>query len=1049
MKEIKEYAQWVTAVTLCFIISFVPTAAAQDSSGEKHIYNFINKIRSKSARLGPIGISVEYLKAENSLKVENIVQDGPANGLLKIDDIITGTNGVPFKEQNPFVVIGTAITEAEAEGGRLVLNVTSEQEEKSVIVTIPVQGSYGSNWPLDCRKSKKIISQTALYYYEHLDRDKSITSALGYLFLLSTGDDQFLPNIRDYLMSYQKNTNGEVVVGDHTWHNGYNGILVGEYFLRTGDKAVLPLLQAFCDNAKERQFFGIAWGHWGRKIHPGYTSGGLMNPASGPVLTTLLLGKMCGVNVDEATLIGALEYFYRFAGHGGVAYGDHRAEGALGTNGKTGMIAAAMQVATGAEGDTSIYRTARDVMAMQELSSYGNVAMGHGDDGMGDTIWRGISTALVREIAPAQYQSMMKRLAWFYDLARQPDGSMGLALNYQLDNAKYGAATALTYTAPLKTLCITGAPRSEYAVPFNLPEKLWGTKADLEFHLTTHHPDYFNYGNDEPTHIPLWRLGTAHTQPTTDLNTMPLSEMLKNVHHQRYSIRCQAAKALRKTGRLHVLEGFLAHPDPRLRRAALDGLIDWNYWGAVGHNKINSEAYTSGIMTRISEIFKNPDESWYVIEGALFAMADMPAKVISKHIDAITPWTTHREWWLRDAAFAALAGLKKSEKEYINILPTLIEIFISEYRTMPRERMLRHFRNNTIPEAESIINAGLRRAIVESEIKSGKHAREGAYNVVEAVNVSLANDPDSALVVANFLPALFDTMSYEDLVRVIASERFIQSKAPGEVIPGLYSTLDILNKDDRRQLVAILHGPFRRALITKFLEAEAASEPVNNKAELFDTISDLAKLKDPQAGWQVVGDSAPENRVWRFNSFDPIIDSDRLNPAIKRRYRQVTLPASLKGWFKADYDDRSWLSGLAPIGRGTWPKFKEIYQNQSDWGHKEFLVARTNFNVTETYDYYQLKVVAKNGFEVYLQGEKINTYAWWKDHYVYRSEFLNKTVNSLLSTGNKTLAVFANKEYPATNNPTSWPDTPDIGLIDCYIEGMKASDLELDLPISP
>jgi hypothetical protein len=30
-------------------------------------------------------------------------------------------------------------------------------------------------------------------------------------------------------------------IGDHTWHNGYNGILFAEY-LRTGDKEVLPLL---------------------------------------------------------------------------------------------------------------------------------------------------------------------------------------------------------------------------------------------------------------------------------------------------------------------------------------------------------------------------------------------------------------------------------------------------------------------------------------------------------------------------------------------------------------------------------------------------------------------------------------------------------------------------------------------------------------------------------------------------------------------------------------------------------------------------------------
>ena len=350
------------------------------------------------------------------------------------------------------------------------------------------------------------------------------------------------------------------MVGDHTWHNGYNGILAGEYYLRTGDKAVLPLLQAFCDNARDRQQFGIGWGHWGRGVNPGYVAGGLMNPASAQILTTLLLGKQCGVEVDDTTLLGTLEFFYRFAGHGGVAYGDHRGEGGHGSNGKNGMIAAAMQVAAGASGNTTIYRAARDVMAMSMLSSYSNIAVGHGDGGMGDAFWRGVSTALVRERCPDQYQAMMNRLAWWYDLARQPDGSMGLALNRKKDDPAYGVATALAYTAPRKTLCITGAPRSKHAVPFSLPETLWGTKADLAFHLTTHHPVYFKHGGDEPPHIPLWRLGTAYTKPTAGVESMPLEELLKNIHHQRYSIRCQAAKALRQAGRLDVLQGFLSDP---------------------------------------------------------------------------------------------------------------------------------------------------------------------------------------------------------------------------------------------------------------------------------------------------------------------------------------------------------------------------------------------------------------------------------------------------------------------------------------------------------
>ena len=66
-----------------------------------------------------------------------------------------------------------------------------------------------------------------------------------------------------------------------------------------------------------------------------------MNPASAQILTTLLLAKECGADVDEKTLLGCLRFFYRFTGHGTVPYGNDRAEGGLGSNGKDSMLAAA------------------------------------------------------------------------------------------------------------------------------------------------------------------------------------------------------------------------------------------------------------------------------------------------------------------------------------------------------------------------------------------------------------------------------------------------------------------------------------------------------------------------------------------------------------------------------------------------------------------------------------------------------------------------------------------------------------------------------------
>ena len=53
-------------------------------------------------------------------------------------------------------------------------------------------------------------------------------------------------------------------------------------------------------------------------------------------------------------------------------------------------------------------------------------------------------------------------------------------------------------------------------------------------------------------------------------------------------------------------------------------------------------------------------------------------------------------------------------------------------------------------------------------------------------------------------------------------------------------------------------------------------------------------------------------------------------------------------------------------------------------------------------------------------------------------------VKKHLKQGVNVLAVRAGKEYPGIANPNGWPDTPELGVIDCYLEGMKASDLEIE-----
>jgi Family of unknown function (DUF6288) len=968
-----------------------------------------------------------------TLKVEEMMPGSPAAGKFSKGEIITGINGVALKGLNPFVALGNALTKAEATDGRMVFDVTSADGKtaRKETVSIPVLGAYSKTWPLDCGKSKRIIEQAAGFYADPQKFSQGgIPGALTCLFLLSTGDDQYLPRVKAYFDAFPKDVRG---IGDHTWNNGYNGIACGEYYLRTGDTSVLPILQHYCDDAKERQKFGCGWTHWGQGIHPGYVASGLMNPAGAQVLTTLLLGKECGVNVDEETLLGALRFFYRFAGHGTVAYGDHRGEGGLGSNGKDGMIAAAMQIASGAKGDVTIYQKARGYLAMSMIDSYSLLVSGHGDDGRGDGIWRGIITSYLLKEKPALFRESMDRLKWWHDLSREPGGSIGIATLAWGDGkiGSSGPGMGLSYTAPLQTLRITGAPRSKFSKDFTLPANLWGTEADKAFLSIDHNPKYSGYGPDEPAHVPFYALGGAYHKPEKDLNSLPRETLLKNIYHRNYMIRAQAGKALRTVGAFDELEKLLVDSDPRVRRAALDGLIDYNYWFGIGRNTVPTDKFSPAMLEAITKMLSNPAESWYVVDGALMALRFAPAKEIHDRLPLIMPWTKHSDWWLRESAFTALSGLEKDDALYLGVLPALLKMSTGEYHTQPRDRMMNHLegvlkRKTPASPTGRLIVAGLQDAITASEIKKGPRASEGSYNVIEAVKACLQSDPSTAVAVALALQARFGEFGTGDLVALVAAPGANPEGRPF----GLFSTLEKLAPGARAELTKLLFEKYRPELIRRMSTGKGEEQA------LLDTIIDLTKLRNPDAGWKPLGKVPPAERAWRSVSIDPQTEKDRLHPREKRRFRDIQLPEALEGWHMPGYDDSKWNQGGAPIGVGDFKQGGVSFPNKSDWGKGEFLVMRTSFDIDAVdCDSYRLSILARQGFRVYLNGHAIDSYGWWKDMPHYRPIILDPGQIKHLKKGANVLAAYANVEYdPKTQAP--------CGQMDLFIEGLRMSDLK-------
>ena len=964
-----------------------------------------------------------------ALKVEEMMPGSPCEGKFAKGEILTGINGTALKGFDPFVAMGNALTKAEATDGKMVFDVISAdgKTQRKETVTIPVLGAYSKTWPLNCPKSKRIIDEAAAFYSDPKKFSQGgIPGALACLFLLSTGDDKYLPSVKAYFDAFPKDVKA---IGDHTWHNGYNGIACGEYYLRTGDKSVLPILQFYCDDAKARQKFGCGWTHWGNDVSPYYVAGGLVHAAGVQLLTTMLLGKECGVNVDEQTLLGALQHFYRFVGHGTVPYGDHRGEGGLGSNGKDGMLAAAMQIAAGASGDTTIYKKARQYLALSTIESYQSMICGHGDEGRGDGIWRGITTSYLMNTKPALFRQSMDRLTWWHDLSREPGGSIGIATLDFSGGAvgSSGPGMGLSYTAPLRTLRITGAPRTKFSQKFTLPENLWGTKADLEFLSLEHNPKYLTYGPEDPAHIPYYTLGGQYHQPEKDLKTLPREVFLKNIYQRNDMFRTQAGKALRAVDAFDDLEKLLQDPDPRVRRAALDGMIDYNYWFGIGEKTIPADKFTPSMVKSITKMLSDPKEAWWVVDGALLALKFAPAKDIQQNYKLIEPWTKHSDWWLREAAFMALSGLEKDDALYIKILPTLLKIATSEYHTMPRERMMMHL-NSVLqakkPESEAgkLIVAGLQRAVTKSEMKSGVRSREGAFNVLESVRICLESSPENAAALAMLLQPRFDGLDTNDMIRLVAAPGAYPAGQP----TGFFSIMKKLEPKQQDELNTILYNTYRPELLKRYR--------VRHSPELLNTLIDLVKLKNPAAGWKSIGKVQPSERVWRFKSFDPIVEKDQLVIHEKRRMRDIQLTDDLKDWFKPEYDDSKWNSGRAPVGTALYNGNAPKFANQSDWGKGEFIVMRSSFELDAVeFDFYRLRILTVQGFKFYLNGQSIADYGWWFDSQSYSPWEID--VSRHLKKGTNVLAIYGNAEYDQKTKEL-------FGQMDCFIEGLMISDLE-------
>jgi HEAT repeat protein len=408
--------------------------------------------------------------ASRQILVTHVGTKSPADGLVKVDDIILGTDGKLFSD-DARKSIAMAIQEAEKPDNRGILKLVISRAGKAenVELNLKVMGAYSATAPYDCPKSK-LIFEDACKVLDEEPLKLTWTGAVNGLALLATGDPQYMPKLREFAYKLgPKTLKLELKDGSVVWDWGYRNLFLCEYFLQTGDLEVMHAIEQYTTFLAKGQSM---YGTFGHGIANLTTDGQLHGsiPPYGPVNAAglignmaIVLGKKCGVKDPEIdpAIDRASKFFGYFMDKGAVPYGEHMPWPNHDNNGKNAMTAMLFALQGDKIKETQFF--AKMVTASHQNREYGHTGQGF------SYLWGALGANAGGPLAAAAF---IKEASWHLDLVRRSDGSFTYDGSEQYgagktdDNTYYGnssynglsptASYVLTYSMPLKRICLTG-----------------------------------------------------------------------------------------------------------------------------------------------------------------------------------------------------------------------------------------------------------------------------------------------------------------------------------------------------------------------------------------------------------------------------------------------------------------------------------------------------------------------------------------------------------------------------------------------------------------
>lgn len=516
------------------------------------------------------------------IAITKVDEGSPADGVLKVGDVLLGVGGQAFSH-DPRTEFGKALTAAESEsgGGKLKLARWRAGRTEDVVIKLTVLGSYSSNAPYDCGKSKRILElgckalaarMAAPNYSEEPNQDP-ITRSLNALALLACGNPDYLPLVKKEALWASGFSSDSM----QTWHYGYVMMLLSEYLMATGDESVMPGLKRLALEAAKGQSAVGSWGH-GFAVPGGRLGGyGMMNSPGLPLTISLVMARAAGVKdpaVDRAIELSArLLRFY--IGKGAIPYGDHHPWiESHDDNGKCGMAAVLFNLLDDPKG--------AEFFSRMSIASHGPERdCGHTGNFF-NILW---SLPGVAQSGPNATGAWMQEFGtWYFDLARRWDGAFPHQGPPEFENDSFEGWDStggylLAYAMPLKKIYLTGkrkgvAPQLDPVAAQSLIQdgRGWNNK-DKESAFDNVNPDLLieRLGSWSPVVRERAAMALARRK---DAAVPPLLKLLDSPDLESRYGACQALAALgeRAEPAIDALRQSLASKDLWLRIKAADAL---------------------------------------------------------------------------------------------------------------------------------------------------------------------------------------------------------------------------------------------------------------------------------------------------------------------------------------------------------------------------------------------------------------------------------------------------------------------------------------------